>query len=116
MFVPATAPGNYYTQAVLPEGWATGRGELRIDGDHWTYSSKTEQDGKTVYHRTTNVFSGKNRIHFEQAESRVNGWSELVGNRVGRRSAHVKAQALTTATSAREPLKDRGTRGGVLLP
>ena len=47
----------------------TGRGELRIDGDHWTYSSKTEQDGKTVYHRTTNVFSGKNRIHFEQAES-----------------------------------------------
>ena len=69
IFVPSSSTGNYFTQAVLQEGFATGRGELRIEGDHWTYSSKGEQNGKTTYHRTTNVFTGKNNIHFEQSES-----------------------------------------------
>ena len=69
IFVPAASPGDYYTQAVLQEGWATGRGELHIDGDRWTYSSKAEEEGKTTYFRTTNVFSGKDRIHFEMSES-----------------------------------------------
>src|SRR5579883_1760776 len=61
--------GHYYTQAVTMEGLATGRGDLLIEGDRWTYSSKSKQDGKDVFHRTTNRFSGTNRIHFEQAES-----------------------------------------------
>lgn len=69
IFVPTGAPGAYYTQAVLQEGLATGRGELHIEAERWTYSSKTQRDGKTIYHRTTNVFTGRNRIHFEQAES-----------------------------------------------
>lgn len=69
IFVPAGSPGSYYTQAVLQEGFATGRGELRIEGDHWTYSSKAAQKEKTMYHRTTNTFTGKNHIHFEQSES-----------------------------------------------
>lgn len=69
VFIPAASPGSYYTQAVLPEGYAAGRGELRIDGDHWTYSGKEERDGKTIYSRTTNVFTGKDRIHYEQSES-----------------------------------------------
>jgi len=69
VFVPAGTPGDYYSQAVTQEGWANGRGELHIEGSKWTYSSKTEQDGKTTYHRTTNVFTGKDRIHFEALES-----------------------------------------------
>ena len=69
IFIPAASPGNYYTQAVLPEGWATGRGELHIEGERWTYSSKGTEDAKTTYYRTTNLFSGKDHIHFEQAES-----------------------------------------------
>jgi hypothetical protein len=69
VFVPAEKPGHYYTQAILPEGHATGRGELEIDSDHWTYSGKDEVDGKTVYSRTTNVFKGKDHIHYEQSES-----------------------------------------------
>jgi hypothetical protein len=69
IFVPAGSPGSYYTQAVLQEGFATGRGELRIEGNRWTYSSKAERNGKTTYHRTTNVFTGKDRIHSEQLES-----------------------------------------------
>jgi hypothetical protein len=69
IFIPAEKSGHYYTQAVLPEGWATGRGELQIEGDHWTYLGKDESNGKTTYYRTTNEFTGKDRIHYEQAES-----------------------------------------------
>ncbi len=69
LFLPAGPSGHYFTQAVTMEGFATGRGDLLIEGDGWTYSSKSKQDGKDVFHRTTNRFSGTNRIHFEQAES-----------------------------------------------
>ena len=69
IFIPADKSGHYFTQAVLPEGWAVGRGELEIDGDHWTYHSKQTENGKTMYYRTTNLFSGKDNIHFEISES-----------------------------------------------
>lgn len=69
IFVPTDKSGHYYTQAVLPEGLATGRGELEIEGNRWVYSNKAQSDSKTVYYRTTNVFTGKDRIHYEQAQS-----------------------------------------------
>jgi hypothetical protein len=72
IFIPAGKPGKYYTQNVRPEGRASGRGDLEIAGDRWIYSSTWDAGGKTIYYRTTNVFSGKNRIHFEQAESTDN--------------------------------------------
>ena len=77
IFIPVpNQPGHYYTQNVMPEGRATGRGDLEIEGDRWTYRSTWNQGGRTVYYRTTNVFSGRNHIHFEQAESTDNKeWS-----------------------------------------
>lgn len=69
VFIPAAAAGQYYTQNIRVDGFASGRGNLEIAGDQWTYSSTRDESGKTVYYRTTNVFSGKNRIHFENAES-----------------------------------------------
>ena len=69
IFIPSGKAGHYYTQSVLPEGWATGRGELEIADDLWTYHSKATDSGKTTYYRTTNVFTGKDKIHFEVAES-----------------------------------------------
>jgi len=69
VFTPAETTGHYYTQAIMPDGKAGGRGELEIQGDRWTYPSKEEDGGKTKYYRTVNVFSGKDRIHFEQSES-----------------------------------------------
>lgn len=76
VFIPTGQPGRYYTQTIMPEGRATGRDDLEIAGDRWTYSSKRLNQGTTTYYRTTNVFQGKNKIHFEQAES-TNGkeWS-----------------------------------------
>jgi hypothetical protein len=69
IFIPGDKPGHYYTQGVVPEGWATGRGELEIAGNLWTYHSKDTHNGKTTYYRTTNVFTGNDKIHFEVSES-----------------------------------------------
>lgn len=69
VFVPASEPSHFYTQTINPDGRAAGRGELEIAGDRWIFSSVWDQGGKTTYYRTTNVFSGKDRIHFEHAES-----------------------------------------------
>ena len=69
VFVAAEKPGHFYTQNITPEGRATGRADLEISGDHWTYTSTWDQGGKTTYYRTTNVFTGKSKIHFEQEES-----------------------------------------------
>ncbi|MGA8028810.1 MAG: hypothetical protein WB992_16830 [Bryobacteraceae bacterium] len=69
VFIPGNKPGQYYTQSITPQGRATGRQDLEISGDHWIYSSTWDQGGTTIYYRTTNVFTGKNHIHFEQLES-----------------------------------------------
>lgn len=69
VFVPAADVGHYFVQAIDPLGKASGRSELRISGDLWTYDSKEKRGNSTTYYRTTNVFSGKDRIHFEQLES-----------------------------------------------
>ncbi len=80
IFVPTNKPGHYYTQTVMPEGRAGGRGDLEIAGDHWTYTSTWDEGGKTTYYRTTNVFTGKTRIHFEQAESSNNKDWKVTGS------------------------------------
>ena len=69
VFVPAELPGHYYSQAILPDGHATGRGDLQITGNRWVYSSKDVEGPKTTYYRTINVFTGKDRIHFDSQTS-----------------------------------------------
>ncbi len=69
VFVPAAAKDHYYTQTILPNGRAIGRGQLTIVGARWVYSSQDIDGPKTIDYRTINVFSGKNRIHFESQES-----------------------------------------------
>jgi hypothetical protein len=70
IFIPAEKPGHYHTQTITPEGRATRRADLEISGNRWTFLSRWPQEnGKITYYRTTNVFTGKDHIHFEQAES-----------------------------------------------
>lgn len=69
VFIPAAAAGQYYTQNVRVDGFASGRGNLEIAGDRWTYTNTRDDSGRTIYYRTINAFNGKNRIHFESAES-----------------------------------------------
>jgi len=69
VFVPVKTPGQYFTQSIMPDGRAGGRGDLTIEGDKWTFLGTWNQGNKTTKFRTINVFTGKTRIHFEQQES-----------------------------------------------
>ena len=69
VFLPTNTPGHFTTQNILPDGRATGKGDLTIDRNRWTFTS-TWNGGATVTHyRTTNVFLTTNQVHFEQEES-----------------------------------------------
>ena len=73
LFVAADQPGHFYTQPILPDGHAVGRGDLTIaheaKGDHWTFTSKDAEANRTTWYRTENYFPGPGKIHFEQFES-----------------------------------------------
>jgi hypothetical protein len=69
IIIPRKEPGHYYTQGVNAEGRAYGRAELLIEANRWTFSDKSTDNGKTTFYRTLNVFTGKDRIHFEQLKS-----------------------------------------------
>lgn len=73
VFTSADQPNHFYVQAVLPSGKATGRTDLLLNGDHWTYrNTATDDAGKTIYYRTENLFTGPDRIHYDQYESADN--------------------------------------------
>lgn len=64
---------RFHTQPVLPDGRALGRSDLTVAGDHWTFlGSGTDKDGKQVFYRTENYFTGRDKIHSEQYESSDN--------------------------------------------
>jgi hypothetical protein len=69
LIIPASQSGTYNTQTVLPDGRATGKGELVISGNQWVFSSIWNSGGKTMRYRTTNTFSDNDHIHFQQEES-----------------------------------------------
>lgn len=69
VIVPAGQPGRYNTQTIMPDGRATGRDELEISGNQWTFRSRRQEGTKTTQYRTLYSFSGKDHIHFEQAQS-----------------------------------------------
>lgn len=69
LFIPRDTVGKYFTQAVAPDGRAMGRGELTIAGPHWTYLGRDGSGDSVTYYRTTNDFTGRDRIHFELATS-----------------------------------------------
>lgn len=71
IFTPGETPHTFHTQTVLPNGYAIGRGDLTLDGEHWTYSKKvTSDDGKSsMTYKTENYFHGPDHIHFVQTES-----------------------------------------------
>ena len=69
VFVYAGTIGHYNTQAILPTGFAQGRGDLLIEGQRWTFLGKNTENGKTTSYRTTNDWHGHDQIHFEVAHS-----------------------------------------------
>jgi len=75
----------YHNQALGVEGGGSGSwGSLEIAGDRWVYSSDETDSGRKVYHRTVNVFSGSDKIHFEvqQSEDGTNWTTKMSGDEV----------------------------------
>lgn len=73
----------YHNQALGVEGGGSGSwGGLEIVGDRWVYSSDETDGGKKIYHRTMNVFSGPDKIHFEvqRSEDGVNWTTKMSGD------------------------------------
>jgi hypothetical protein len=73
VFLPVGVTGDtlqYRTQGLSAHADRPGEwGWLAITGERWVYSSREVKKGATVYWRTVNVFTGSDRIHFEQQRS-----------------------------------------------
>lgn len=89
VFLPTHPTENggyaYRNQVLRPEGEdPSSWGSLEIVGDRWVYSSDAIVDGKKVYWRTTNIFSGPDKIHFdvERSGDGVKWTSNLSGDEV----------------------------------
>jgi hypothetical protein len=73
VFTATDDPSKFHSQPVLPNGQSTGRGDLTIAGDHWSFLGNGKDDsGKETFYRTENFFTGRGKIHFEQYESADN--------------------------------------------
>jgi hypothetical protein len=87
IFLPSHALENggyaYRNQVLRAEGENSGAwGSLEITGVRWTYSSEETDQGKKIYWRTTNVFSGSDKIHFEvqRSEDGTNWTTNMSGD------------------------------------
>lgn len=60
---------HYVTHALPVDGSAGGDGTLIVAGGRWTFPWQFGDHGKTVYARTVNVFSGRDRIDYRQEYS-----------------------------------------------
>lgn len=67
------APGRLNTRTIAPNGLAGGRGDLTLDGSHWTYIDKPPASLKGNWSRTENVVVDKDHIRFEEHESADEG-------------------------------------------
>jgi hypothetical protein len=75
----------YRNQALRVEGDNAGTwGALEITRDRWVYSSDATDKEKKTYWRTTNVFSGSDKIHFEvqRSDDGVNWTATMAGDEV----------------------------------
>jgi hypothetical protein len=68
-----TGPGQLYTRTIAPNGLAGGRGDLTIDGNHWTYLDKPAAGLAGPWSRVENTIVDRNHIRFEEYESTDEG-------------------------------------------
>jgi hypothetical protein len=73
-----TGPGQLYTRTIAPNGLAGGRGDLTIDGNHWTYLDKPAAGLTGPWSRVENTIVDRNHIRFEEYESTDEGkhWTQ----------------------------------------
>jgi len=73
VYTAGTSPGKLHTRFIVPEGQAGGRGDLTLDGNHWTYLDKPPAQLKGNWSRTENFILDHDHIRFEEYESSDEG-------------------------------------------
>lgn len=73
VYTAAPTPGHFYTKFIQPDNMSAPRGELILDGNHFTYLDKATVDGKATLYRVENIFRDRDHIHFEESNSTDGG-------------------------------------------
>jgi hypothetical protein len=73
VYTAGSAPGELHSRFISPEGLAGGRGDLTLDGNHWTYLDKPPAPLKGNWSRTENFILDHDHIRFEEYESSDEG-------------------------------------------
>jgi len=78
VYTAGTSPGNLHTRFIVPDGQAGARGDLTLDGNHWTYLDKPPAglphcESRSNWSRTENFLLDRDHIRFEEFESSDEG-------------------------------------------
>jgi hypothetical protein len=73
VYTSGDSVGHLHTRIINPQGLAGGRGDLRLDGNHWTYLDKPPATLKGNWSRTENYILDHDHIRFEEFESADEG-------------------------------------------
>jgi len=69
VYTAGASPGKLHTRFIVPDGQAGARGDLTLDGNHWTYLDKPPAGLKGNWSRTENYILDHDHIRFEEYES-----------------------------------------------
>lgn len=69
VFTAGDAPGRLHTRTIAPDGRASSRGDLTLEGRHWTYLDKPPAGLEGPWSRVENVIVDHDHIRFEEYES-----------------------------------------------
>ncbi|MBV9157653.1 MAG: hypothetical protein JO097_15415, partial [Acidobacteriaceae bacterium] len=73
VYTATEVPGKLHSRFIAPDGLAGGRGDLTLEGNHWTYLDKPPSPLKGNWSRTENFILDQDHIHFEEYESSDEG-------------------------------------------
>jgi hypothetical protein len=79
VYTIGAARGKMHTRFIEPDGLAGPRGDLTLDGNHWTYLDKPTPGAKGNWSRVENYVVDHDHIRFEEYESSDEGksWTKI---------------------------------------
>lgn len=75
VYTAGDSAGKLHTRFIEPGGLAGGRGDLTLEGNHWTYFDKPPLNMKGNWSRVENFIVDHDHIRFEEYESSDEGKS-----------------------------------------
>jgi hypothetical protein len=73
VYTATEGSGKLHSRMITPDGLAGGRGDLTINGSHWTYLDKPPAGLEGNWSRVENEIIDRDHIHFEEYESSDRG-------------------------------------------